>query len=59
MAWDETEAPFIDVASVRIPRQSFDTVDQQAFCENLSFTPWHTLPEDRPAGGINRMRRSI
>ena len=29
------------------------------FGENLSFTPWHALPEHRPLGGINRARKAI
>ena len=27
--------------------------------ENLSFTPWHSLPEHRPIGGINRVRKAV
>jgi hypothetical protein len=26
---------------------------------NLSFTPWHALPEHEPLGGINRVRRAV
>ncbi|MEO8668371.1 MAG: catalase family protein [Bauldia sp.] len=57
--WDEAKAPFIDVATLRIPIQKFDSEAQMTFCENLSYTPWHALPEQRPAGGINRMRRAV
>jgi hypothetical protein len=57
--WDEAKAPFVDVASIRIPRQTFDSEAQQTFCENLSFTPWHSLPEQRPVGGINRLRKAL
>ena len=49
----------IEVATIRIPRQTFDGAARQAFCENLSFTPWHSLPEHRPLGGINRVRRAV
>lgn len=59
IVWSETEAPFIDVASIRIPKQSFESEAQQRFCENLSFTPWHALPEHRPVGGINRLRKAV
>ena len=41
------------------PAQTFDTPEQQAFGENLSFTPWHSLPAHRPLGGINRARKEI
>jgi len=27
--------------------------------EQLSFTPWHSLPEHQPLGSINRARRVI
>jgi len=57
--WDEAKAPFVDVATVHIPRQAFDSDAQQNFCENLSFTPWHALPEHRPVGGINRLRKAV
>jgi hypothetical protein len=35
-------------ASITIPRQRFDSAEQQAFCENLSCTAWHVLPVHRP-----------
>jgi hypothetical protein len=57
--WDEARSPPIEVATIRIPRQRFDGAAQQAFCENLSFTPWHSLPEHRPIGGINRVRKAV
>ncbi len=57
--WKESEAPFIKVATITIPRQTFDSDAQMAFCESLSFTPWHALPEHRPLGGVNRVRRTV
>ena len=57
--WKESEAPFYQVARIHIPKQVFDTPDQNKFCENLSFTPWHALPEHKPLGVINRMRKVI
>ena len=57
--WQEAEAPFIKVATITIPKQFFDAPAQREFCENLSFTPWHSLPEHRPLGGINRVRRVV
>jgi hypothetical protein len=55
----EWDAPWQKAATIRIPPQSFDSPEQRAFCENLSFTPWHSLPEHRPLGGINRTRKKI
>lgn len=57
--WDEAHSPFVRVASIHIPKQSFDSEVQTEYGENLSFTPWHALPEQRPLGGINRARKSI
>ncbi len=57
--WDEKLSPFQKVATIKIPPQIFDSVPQQEFCENLSYTPWHSLPEHLPLGGINRMRKKV
>ncbi|MDS7926759.1 catalase family protein [Acinetobacter sp. V115_6] len=57
--WDEKAAPFYQVATIHIPKQNFDTAEQNKFCENLSFTPWHALPEHKPLGAVNRMRKVI
>ncbi len=57
--WEEEQAPFYQVATIRIPQQVFDTPAQNAFCENLSFTPWHSLPEHKPLGAVNRLRKVI
>ncbi|RJG01745.1 catalase family protein [Noviherbaspirillum sedimenti] len=58
-AWDEVVSPYRKLATIRIPRQEFDTEAQRTFGENLSFTPWHSLPAHRPLGGINRARRVV
>ena len=57
--WLEADAPFYKVATITIPRQTFDTLDQNQRCENSSFNPWHALPDHRPLGGVNRMRYAI
>jgi hypothetical protein len=57
--WKEEEAPFHEVASIYIPRQEFDTLEQNAFAENISFNPWHALPEHRPLGIVNRIRKVV
>ena len=57
--WREVLSPFIKVATVRIPRQSFDSPAQLEYCDDLSFTPWHSLPEHRPLGSVSRVRRSV
>jgi hypothetical protein len=57
--WDEADAPFVRVARIDIPAQVFDTPEQDATCEALSFSPWHGLSEHRPLGGVNRVRRVV
>jgi hypothetical protein len=57
--WKEIQAPFHKVGTILIPRQTFDTPEQNQFCENLSFNPWHALPEHRPLGVTNRLRKVI
>ena len=57
--WTEAQAPFYKVATIRIGPQTFGTPGQDEFCENLSFTPWHALPEHKPLGVTNRLRKVI
>lgn len=57
--WSEQESAYVPLAKITIPRQSFSSLAQMNFCENLSFTPWHSLPEHRPLGGINRVRKIV
>ena len=57
--WKEAASPFVTVATIRIPPQEFTSPARKTFAENLSFTPWHTLPAHRPLGGINRVRRVV
>jgi len=57
--WSEKDSPFLKVARVTIARQELDSPAQSAFCENLSFTPWHSLPEHEPVGVMNRVRRAL
>ncbi len=59
VAWSEAASPFFKLATIRIPMQEFDSAAQREFGENLSFNPWHCLPEHRPLGGINRARRIV
>lgn len=58
-AWKESESPFIKVARITIPAQNLGSQEQQEFCENLSFNPWHGLDVHKPLGSINRARRDV
>ena len=57
--WQESEAPFVRVALLRMPKQDLSSGLDLKVAENLSFTPWHSLPEQAPLGGINRMRKVV
>lgn len=52
-------SPLIKIATIRIPKQAFDMPEQNEFGDNLSFNPWHALPEHRPLGNFNRVRKKI
>jgi hypothetical protein len=55
--WSESDSPFVPVARMEIKKQAF--VENQETCENLSFNPWHSLPEHRPLGVMNRVRKPL
>jgi catalase len=57
--WETDDSPFITIARLEIDQQQFDTPEQNAFCENLSFTPWHGTQDIEPVGGINRLRKAV
>lgn len=59
IAWDAALSPYRKVATIRILPQDCDSPERMALCEHLSFNPWRTLPEHRPLGGINRVRREV
>ncbi len=49
----------IKVATLTIHPQIFDSNEQLEFGDNLSFNPWHSLPEHRPLGAFNRVRKRV
>jgi len=57
--WPERLSPFVPVATLRLPRQKFDSPKQLAFAHNLSYNPWHCIPEHRPLGNQSRARRRM
>ena len=57
--WPETLSPFIPIAKIHIPRQRFDSPEQLAFANVLSYNPWHTTATHRPLGNQNRARKLI
>jgi hypothetical protein len=57
--WPERLSPRVSVATLRIPRQRFDSPSQMEFAKRLSYNPWHSIPEHRPLGHLSRARRRI
>lgn len=57
--WPEKLSPFVPAARLYIPRQKFDSPEQLAFANVLSYNPWHALPEHRPLGNQSRARRRM
>lgn len=55
----EWDSPFIKVATIKIPPQTFDSDEQMEFCEHLSYNPWHSLEAHQPLGGVNRARNLV
>lgn len=59
--WDEAETPYVNVARITIPapQRRIDGPKRVERCENLVFTPWHSLADHQPLGSINRLRRAV
>lgn len=57
--WPERLSPRVSVATLRLPRQRFDSAAQMAFAKRLSYNPWHCSPEHRPLGNQSRARRRM
>jgi hypothetical protein len=57
--WPEKLSPRVSVATLRIPRQKFNSPAQMDFAKLLSYNPWHCIPEHRPLGNQSRARRRM
>jgi catalase len=57
--WDEDDSPFRTVARINIEPQDFQSPGALAECENISFNPWHSLPQHRPLGRMNQVRYKV
>jgi hypothetical protein len=57
--WPEKLSPRISAATLRIPRQTFNSPAQMDFAKQLSYNPWHCIPEHRPLGNQSRARRRM
>ena len=57
--WPERLSPRVSAATLRIPRQKFDSPAQMDFARRLSYNPWHSIAEHRPLGNQSRARRRM
>jgi hypothetical protein len=57
--WPEKLSPRVSVATLRLPKQKFDSPAQMAFARKLSYNPWHTIAEHRPLGNQSRARKRM
>ncbi|MBB3859137.1 hypothetical protein GGQ88_000377 [Novosphingobium hassiacum] len=56
--WKEDEAPFVQIATLRIPRQDSWSDDAlQKVNEEMRFSVWTGLAAHQPLGDVNRARR--
>ncbi len=59
VVWSEKKAPFVPIARIHIPRQQFDTAEQNTMCENMSFNVWHGTKALKPLSYFNELRRDL
>ena len=54
--WPERLSPRVSVATLRLPKQRFDSPAQIKFARELSYNPWYSIAEHRPLGNQSRAR---
>jgi hypothetical protein len=57
--WPERLSPRVSVATLRLPKQKFDSPAQMEFAKRLSYNPWHCIAEHRPLGNQSRARKRM
>ncbi len=57
--WPEELSPRVSVATLRLPKQKFDSPAQMEFAKKLSYNPWHTIADHRPLGNQSRARHRM
>lgn len=59
VAWDETDSPYIPVATLNVgPQASWVKEHSEAIEDSLSFSPWHGISAHKPLGSIMRVRKA-
>lgn len=55
----EWTGPMIEVGTITIHQQQFDTRERRLLDKQILFSPWHCVDDHRPLGSVNRIRRTI
>ncbi len=56
--WEEKDSPLVRIGRVVMPPQTVEPGATPA-CDQLAFSPWHSLPAHKPMGHTNRARRYV
>ncbi len=59
VVWPEKHSPFISIATITIPKQTFTHPKQDALARQITINPWHTTATHRPLGNQNRARKTV
>ncbi|NMH60697.1 catalase [Alteromonas ponticola] len=57
--WSEQASPLVSVAQLLIKQQPFISADAIRQCETTEFNPWQSLPEHKPLGRMNYVRKHV
>lgn len=58
--WKTKKSPFIKVGRLTIPQQPKKEIQgRDQACQDMSFNPWRAPVENRPMGGVNRIRLEV
>ena len=57
--WPTKRSPRVPAATLRIPKQTFDSPAQLDFARVLTYNPWHCIAEHRPLGNQSRARKRM
>lgn len=54
--WTEEESPSIHIANIILPKQIIRDDQQDQFCDQLKFNPWHSLEAHKPMSDSGQAR---
>ncbi|TGJ98441.1 catalase [Leptospira langatensis] len=60
--WPESEAPYLTIAKLILPKQDLNSADGESFqkkVEETIFDPWEALLEHKPLGDVMRARKHV